>query len=55
MSFRMHRSWTILRRPLLGACRCEVILWVRLPFWKIAFALFVLLFAAWGYKYLVWE
>ncbi len=28
---------------------------VRLPFWRIVLALFVLLWAAWGYKYLVWE
>ncbi|MFN3241721.1 MAG: DUF2752 domain-containing protein [Planctomycetota bacterium] len=28
---------------------------VRLPFWKIVAAMFLLLWAAWGYKYLVWE
>ncbi len=28
---------------------------VRLPFWRIVLGLFVLLWAAWGYKYLVWE
>ena len=28
---------------------------VRLPFWRITAGMFVLLWAAWGYKYLVWE
>jgi len=28
---------------------------VRLPFWRIVAAMFLLLWAAWGYKYLVWE
>ncbi|MCK5944460.1 MAG: DUF2752 domain-containing protein [Planctomycetes bacterium] len=44
-----HAIFCLVRR------RSFVDVMVRLPFWKIAFALFVLLFAAWGYKYLVWE
>ena len=28
---------------------------VRLPFWRIVLSLFLLFWAAWGYKYLIWE
>lgn len=43
-------AWMCLLR---GRSFVDVI--VRLPFWRIVLALFLLFFAAWGYKYLVWE
>jgi hypothetical protein len=43
-------AWVCLLRG-----RSFVDMLVRLPFWRIVFALFVLLWAAWGYKYLVWQ
>ena len=43
-------AWVCLLRG-----RSFVDMLVRLPFWRILFALFVLLWGAWGYKYLVWQ
>lgn len=43
-------AWLCLLR---GRSFVDVI--VRMPFWRILLVLFVLFWAAWGYKYLVWE
>ena len=45
----VHGIVCLLRR------RSFVDLWVRLPFWKMMFGAVLLLFAAWGYKCLVWD
>ena len=43
-------AWVCLLRS-----RSFVDMLVRLPFWRIVFALFLLMWLAWGYKYLVWQ